>query len=67
MKLPSLKYRGFTADIKFSTKGWIFHGEIQGIRPDSVSFEGRCIVELRDDFHEAVDDYLKQIATRQAK
>ncbi len=67
MELATLRYRGFTAGVKFSPEDRIFHGEIQGIRPDSVSFEGRTTEEAHQDFREAVDDYLKHIASRPTK
>ena len=56
-------YLGYTAEIWFEEDGAAFHGLVSGIR-DTVHFEGRTAAELRQAFHESVDDYLEFCAER---
>lgn len=52
-----MEYKGYFAKVGYSSDDDIFFGTIEGII-DSVSFEGESVVELKQDFHEAVNDYL---------
>ena len=52
-----LKYGDYLATIHYSTDDDIFFGKIEGIN-DLVMFEGESIKELKQSFHEAVDDYV---------
>lgn len=53
-----LAYRGYSGAVEFSAPDDCFFGRILGIR-DVVSFEGGSVAELREDFENAVDDYLE--------
>ena len=53
----TLEYKGFTGSVEFSKEDNIFFGKVIGIR-SLVSYEGKNITSLIDDFHRAVDDYL---------
>lgn len=52
-----LEYKGYYAEIHFSSEDEVFYGKILGIN-DLVNFEGTTVKELKKAFHEAVDDYL---------
>lgn len=53
-----LKYKGYIGSVEFSEKDNIFYGKLLGIR-DLVDYEGVDGKELVNDFHTAVDTYLK--------
>lgn len=52
-----LKYKDYLATINFSPEDEVFYGNIFGIN-DVIAFEGTSVHEVKDAFHEAVDDYL---------
>lgn len=52
-----LNYKGFIGSVAFSEEDNVFFGKIEGI-DGLVNFEGSSIEELKETFHEAVDDYL---------
>lgn len=51
-------YKNMIGSVHYSTEDEVFYGKIEGIE-DSVSFEGTSVEELKNSFHEAVDDYLE--------
>jgi predicted HicB family RNase H-like nuclease len=52
-----LKYKDFIGTIHFNSEDNVFYGKIEGI--DSlISFEGQSVLELKESFEEAVNDYL---------
>jgi predicted HicB family RNase H-like nuclease len=58
----TMTYKGYTAVIGYEDgnngeKG-VFFGKIMGIR-DVINFEGTCVEELHQAFHETVEDYLE--------
>ena len=53
-----LKYKDFIGSVHFSTNDEVFHGKLIGI-DDLVTFEGSSVVELKNSFEEAVEDYLE--------
>ncbi|MCK5102057.1 MAG: type II toxin-antitoxin system HicB family antitoxin [Cyclobacteriaceae bacterium] len=53
-----LKYKDFIGSVHFSTDDEVFHGKLIGI-DDLVTFEGSSVVELKESFKEAVEDYLE--------
>jgi predicted HicB family RNase H-like nuclease len=53
-----MKYKGYTGSVEYDPGDRIFHGRIQGITADIVTFEGTSVDELEQDFKESVDDYL---------
>ncbi|MBR6332304.1 MAG: type II toxin-antitoxin system HicB family antitoxin [Dehalococcoidales bacterium] len=55
----TLKYKGYIGSIEFSEPDKVFFGKVLGIR-SLISYEGANGDELIKDFHEAVDDYLKE-------
>ena len=52
-----MTYKGYSARIDYDDDDGIFFGRIAGIR-DGVGFHAESVSELRDAFHEAVDDYV---------
>ena len=55
--MNTLTYKGYIGLVSFSEKDNVFFGKIEGIN-GLVNFEGESVNELREAFHEAVDDYL---------
>lgn len=54
----TMKYKDFLGSVDFSSEDECFYGKIIGIT-DLVTFEGTSIVELKQSFHNAVDDYIE--------
>ena len=54
-----MEYKGYIAMIKYSDEDECFCGEIEGLKKDSISFEGTSVKELKKDFKDAIDEYLK--------
>ena len=52
-----IHYKGYIGSVEFSEEDGVFYGKVQGIR-SLVSYEGKTVEALVDDFHKAVDDYL---------
>jgi len=53
-----MKYKGYWAEIKYSDEDECFCGVIEGLKNDSISFEGETVKELKKDFKDAIDCYL---------
>jgi predicted HicB family RNase H-like nuclease len=58
-----MKYKGYTAKIEFDDQANVFHGEVLNLR-DVITFQGRTVEELRNAFHDSVEDYLDFCARR---
>jgi len=56
-----LEYKGYYASVHFSSEDDVFYGKMLGI-DDLVNFEGASVKELKEAFHEAVNDYLETCA-----
>ena len=54
-----MKYKGYWAEIKYSDEDECFCGWIEGLKNDSISFEGTTVKELKKDFKDAIDHYLQ--------
>ena len=52
-----LEYNGYLGSVEYSSEDDCFFGKIVGVN-DLVTFEGTSTVELKQAFHEAVEDYL---------
>jgi len=52
-----LEYKGYLGKVEFDEGANIFHGQIIGIR-DVVTFQGQSVSELRQAYHDSIDDYL---------
>lgn len=56
-----LNYKGYTGSVEFSEEDDCLFGKVLGIRA-LISYEGKSVAELREDFQGAVDDYLEACA-----
>ena len=58
--LNVLEYKGYRGSIEVDTEADILYGHVQNLKNpnDIVSYEGETIKELKNDFHNAIDDYL---------
>ena len=54
-------YKGYTARVQFDADDEIFFGRLGGIS-DIISFHADSVQELKQAFHEAVDDYIATCA-----
>jgi len=52
-----MEYKGYIGKVELDDEAGVFHGEVINIR-DVITFEGETVEELRQAFHESVDDYL---------
>lgn len=52
-----MEYGGYYSKIEYSDEDEVFFGRIADIN-DSVTFEGTSVTELKQNFKEAVEDYL---------
>ena len=53
-----LHYKNYVGSIEFSEDDAVFHGKVIGIKA-LISFEGNSVNAITNDFHSAVDEYLK--------
>ena len=56
-----IEYRGYHAKIEYSNEDDVLVGRILGIN-DTIVFDGESLSEIKDVFHESVDDYLEMCA-----
>lgn len=59
--MNAMHYKGYSARIEYDAEDEILFGNIAGIR-DGVSFHAESVAELKQAFHEAVDDYIATCA-----
>lgn len=52
------EYKGYTGQVQLDIEAEILHGQIANLR-DVVTFQGRSFEELKQAFHDSVDDYLE--------
>jgi len=53
-----LHYQNYTGTVDFSEEDAVFYGKVIGIK-SLISYEGSSVNAITDDFHKAVDEYLK--------
>ncbi len=58
-----MEYKGYHGKVEFDEESELFHGEIVDLR-DVITFQGRSVDELRQAFHDSVDDYLEFCSIR---
>jgi predicted HicB family RNase H-like nuclease len=58
-----MEHKGYFARVEFDDDANIFHGEVINLR-DVITFEGEAVEELKQAFHDSVDDYLDLCAKR---
>lgn len=59
--INTMTYRGYSARVEYDDEDGIFFGRIAGIR-DGIGFHGDNVADLREAFHEAVEDYIETCA-----
>ena len=52
-----MKYKGYTAEIKIDETAGILFGKVLDIK-DIITFQANTVNELKEEFHNSVDDYL---------
>ena len=52
-----LEYKGYHAKIYFDARDDVFVGEVFGLN-DSLNFHGSTVQELKEMFHQCIDNYL---------
>ena len=55
--MNTLEYKGYKGTIE--TEDDILFGHVLGLKNAIISYEGKNIDELRDDFQNGIDDYLE--------
>ena len=54
-----LKYKGYIGSVEYSEADNCLCGKVLGMLKDSITYEGRSIDELREDFQAGIDSYLE--------
>ncbi len=54
-----MKYKEYWAEIKYSDEDKCFCGKVEGLKKDTILFEGNSVKELKEDFENAIDSYLE--------
>jgi predicted HicB family RNase H-like nuclease len=57
--MNTMSHKGYTARVEFDERDNIFVGRILGIRT-IISFHGETVAELRGEFEEAVEDFVRE-------
>ena len=58
-----MEYKGYIGKVEVDDEAGILHGEVINVR-DVITFEGKTVAEVRQAFHDSVDDYLEFCAER---
>ena len=61
-----MEYKGYLGHAEFDDQADSFYGQVITIR-DVITFQGKSVDELRQAFHESVEDYLAFCAERDEK
>lgn len=61
-----MEYKGYVGNVTFDDEVGIFHGDVVNTR-DIITFQGRSVEEIRNAFHESVDEYLEWCKERNKK
>ena len=54
-----MKYKGYWAKVEYSDEDECFCGKVEGLKNDLICFEGKTVKELKEDFKNAIDNYLE--------
>lgn len=52
----NMEYKGYLGSVEFSEEEAVFFGKIMNIR-SLISYDGKNVMELSEQFREAVDEY----------
>ncbi len=53
----AMEYNNYIGSVHYSDEDEVFHGKLEGIR-DLVTYEGTDVSTLKQNFREAVEDYI---------
>ena len=53
-----LEYKGYYGTVEYSAEDDILYGKIIGLQRSSITYEGSTLKELKQDFKDAVEDYI---------
>ncbi|MDE6264916.1 MAG: type II toxin-antitoxin system HicB family antitoxin [Paramuribaculum sp.] len=59
-----LKYKGYTGSVEFNEDDDCLFGKVQGLHGTLISYEGKTVEEIKEDFKGAIDDYLESCRER---
>ena len=54
-----LEYKGYKGSVEYSKEDNCLFGKVQGMSKALILYEGNTLEELRKDFEEGIDSYLK--------
>ena len=57
-KLKRFKYKGYVGKVCYHEESQVYHGRLQNVGADIITFSGPTIEEAEADFKAAVDDYI---------
>ncbi len=58
--METLKYKGFIGSIEIELEDNTLYGKVLGLKKGTlITYEGNTIAELKKDFKDAVDDYIR--------
>jgi predicted HicB family RNase H-like nuclease len=58
-----MKYKGYTGIVELDEEAGVLLGRVIGLR-DVITFQGESVPEVRQAFHDSVDDYLEFCESR---
>lgn len=59
-----LKYKGYTGSVEYSEEDDCLYGKVQGMSKHAITYEGKDVNELKQDFEGAIDDYIALCESR---
>lgn len=59
--MRNMEYKGYVGSVEISEEDGILFGKVEGIR-SLLSYEGKSVQELKKDFHDVIDEYLRDCA-----
>ena len=62
----NMEYKSYVGSVEFSEEDTLFFGKVLGLEA-LISYEGKNVHDLEEDFHGAVDDYLALCETEGIK
>lgn len=57
--MGALKHKGYTGSVEYSEEDDCLYGKVLGMNQHFISYEGTTVVELKNDFITAIDNYLE--------
>lgn len=62
--MTQLNYKSYIGSIEYSEEDKYYFGKLLGTGKDYITYEGKTLAELKNDFEGAVDDYIASCAAR---